>query len=70
MLDLTAIDASMKQQQKESRLANLRSQWFEWYMNKVAYEANGSSQGVTAAQKKLDEIQTSYDAILAIEVTP
>lgn len=70
MLDLATIDTTMKQQQKETRLANLKSQWFEWYMNKVAYEANGSSQGVAAAQKKLDEIQTSYDAILAIEVTP
>lgn len=70
MLDLTMIDATMKQQQKDTRLANLKSQWFEWYMNKVAYEANNSSQGVAAAQKKMDELQTSYDAILAIEVTP
>lgn len=70
MLSLEVIDIGMKQTQKEQRLANLRSQWFEFYMNKVAYEANNSSQGAAAAQKKMDELQTSYDAILAIEVTP
>lgn len=66
MLDLSIIDTAIKLQQKEQRLANLKIQWFEMYMNKVALEANG--RDASAAQKKMDELQTSYDAIEALNV--
>jgi hypothetical protein len=68
MLTLGDLDTTMKQTQKEQRLANLKSQWFEHYMNKIAYEANNIPQGAAASQKKMDELQTSYDAILAIDI--
>ena len=68
MLSLDDIDESLKQQQKEQRLGNLKAQWFEYYMNKIQFEANGMSANAQAAQKKMDELQISYDAVLNIEV--
>ncbi|WP_308636101.1 hypothetical protein [Paenibacillus silvisoli] len=68
MLTLEELDLTMKQSQKDQRLASIKSQWFEHYMNKVAYEANNIPQGAAASQKKMDELQTSYEAIEAIVV--
>lgn len=69
MLGIDTIDPAIKANMKEQRLKNLQAQWFEFMMNKVGFEANGLTRYVEEADRKLIEIQTAYDAILAIDVS-
>jgi DnaJ-domain-containing protein 1 len=69
MLSMETIDPTIKASMKEQRLKNLQAQWFEFMMNKVAFEANGLTRYMEEADRKLTEIQTAYDAILAIDVS-
>lgn len=68
MLSIESIDSMIKSNMKEQRLMNLQAQWFEYTMNKIAFEANGLTKLAEEAGKKLNEIQTAYDAIAALDI--
>lgn len=60
------IDQSLKDQVKTQRLRNLQAQYFEFEMNKVAYEANGKVEEAAQMARLMAETEISYNAILAL----
>lgn len=60
------IDQNLKEQVKAQRLRNLQAQYFEFQMNKVAYEANGKIEEALQMDRLMDETDISYNAISAM----
>lgn len=60
------IDTNIKEQAKSQRLRNLQAQYFEFQMNKIAYEANGKTEEAAQMDKLMVETDISYNAIQAL----
>lgn len=61
------VSDELKAKLKEQRLNQLSSYYYELQMNKAAYEANGKTEQAAEVQRLMDETQTSYDAISAMQ---
>lgn len=60
----------LKDQLKAQRLRQLEAQWYEYFMNKTAYDANGDTRNSEEMQKNMDAVERSHLAIKALDETP
>ncbi|XEC97054.1 hypothetical protein AB6A23_11215 [Paenibacillus tarimensis] len=63
MLTIEAIDPALRKQLKEQRLRALQAQYFEFYMQKVALEANGKTVEAQRVIEKMEQTNLSYIAV-------
>lgn len=63
---MITVDKQIKDDMKTQRLLQLKRQYFDFDMNKVAYLAQGKTENANEMQKLMDEVETSYNAILAM----
>lgn len=69
VLSIATIDPTIKAQMKDQRLKMIQSQWFEYTMNKIGFEANGLTAYVEEMDRKLLELQNAYNAILSLDIS-
>lgn len=64
------LDDGLKEQLIVNRLKNLSRQHFETQLDLLQANAIGQTEAISQIQKRLDDIQASYNAIEALLTTP
>lgn len=62
------IEKEIKQPMKEQRLQQYKKRYFELELDRIALLANEDKEGATEVEKRMQSVQSAYEAVEAIVI--